>query len=218
MNARAEHLTTTKTARVYSLGDARDQHDLWIVCHGYGQLAARFIKEFEPIAVSGRLIVAPEGLHRFYLDPPPAPAAQRRVGATWMTREDRATDITDYVAYLDRVAQHYAPENNGRVRAFGFSQGAATVFRWAVLGRTQVAELILWAGEVPPDVDMTLAADRLRNTRIVFAHGTADQLVARSVVERHLALLDSAGLSYELREYPGAHSLDSALLTDLASI
>ena len=41
---------------------------VWLVLHGYRQLADRFVARFEPVASPERLIMAPEGLNRFYLD------------------------------------------------------------------------------------------------------------------------------------------------------
>lgn len=213
MNVRELHVEVRRRARIYEMGD-EGSSEVWIVCHGYGQLASKFIREFEHIAKSRR-IIAPEGLHRFYLDPPPAPAAARRVGATWMTREDRETDIADYVRYLDVVAG--AHPDAGRLRALGFSQGVATIFRWAVYGAAKIDELILWAGEVPRDVDVQKAADRLAETRIVLVFGTRDELLPREARSASLELLDLAGLSYEVRAYNGAHHLDATLLAAIAS-
>lgn len=214
MNVHEEHIAITRSARIYSLGDASSANDVWIVCHGYGQLAGRWIEEFQPIAGDGRLIVAPEGLHRFYIDPPPAPASRRRVGATWMTREDRATDIADYVRYLDAVLDHVGAES-ARIRALGFSQGCATVVRWAAMGKSRIDELILWTGEVPPDVDMQPAAARLRQTRIVLTYGTNDDLIPQTVQARNRELLDSAGLSYQVHHFEGGHHMDDGLLKRL---
>lgn len=218
---REEHLPITRFARLHSLGEYSGVQDLWIVCHGYGQLAARFLQDFEGVAAAGRLIVAPEGLHRFYLDPPPAPAGSRRVGATWMTREDRDTDIQDYCAYLDDVVKHVVTIAGARpqqIRALGFSQGAATVFRWATFGETEIGQLILWAGEVPPDADMQFAARRLRATSIVLTHGTDDELIPDAVLRRDRAALDLAEIAYETRAYQGAHHLDATLLAEIAAM
>ena len=210
-----QHLAVTKSARLYTIGDVSTAEEVWIVCHGYGQLAGKFIRSFESIITQQRAIVAPEALHRFYLDPPLAPAAERRVGATWMTREDRDADIRDNVAYLDAVAVHARGARPSRVRAFGFSQGCATIFRWAVLGATHVHELILWSGEVPPDLDLEQAKTRLANTRIAIVQGASDALMAASVRDREL--LGAAGIRHEYHEHAGGHRLDSHLLGVLAA-
>src|SRR6266550_1297389 len=118
------HLSVARTARYYTLGEP-GATEVWFVCHGYGQLAGRFLRRFEPIADGSRLVVAPEGLNRFYVGS--GEHRDQPVGATWMTREDRLNEIADYVKYLDAV---YADVFGGkptaaRVRALGFSQGAA---------------------------------------------------------------------------------------------
>lgn len=217
MTAREEHITIKKSARLYVLGDLETAAEVWIVCHGYGQLAGKFIDAFDGIVTTKRAVVAPEGLHRFYLDPPPAPAAERRVGATWMTREDRESDIRDNVAYLDAVAAHVVGAQVERLRVLGFSQGCATVFRWAVLGAMQIDELILWSGEVPPDVDLTPAAQRLARTRVMVAQGVRDELALSGATQRQLQQLAAAGLAPELYEHGGGHRLDSNLLAMLAA-
>src|SRR6476620_6163302 len=97
------HITVKRTARYYLVGEMSPEvEDVWFACHGYGQLAADFAKEFEVIEDPKRLIVVPEALSRFYI---PADSGfhgpDAKIGATWMTREDREVEIADYVAYLD---------------------------------------------------------------------------------------------------------------------
>jgi len=41
---------------------------VWFVFHGYGSYAGRSCDTFEPIADPSRLLVAPGGLSRFYLE------------------------------------------------------------------------------------------------------------------------------------------------------
>src|SRR6266498_2722637 len=138
-----EHrLTVSRTARYFTLG--RPDREVWFVLHGYGQLAALFLRHFEPLDDGTRLIVAPEGLSRFYLTEDPA---ERRVGASWMTREDRLTEIEDYVQYLDAVHADVVGSVDRslvKVRVLGFSQGAATACRWASTGASRVDRLIVW--------------------------------------------------------------------------
>src|SRR5712691_3738407 len=96
------HIGVTRTARYFTLGGSpREVAEVWFVCHGYGQLAGRFLRHFEPLAGGTRLLVAPEALSRFYVEDTTVPARERKVGATWMTREDRLSEIDDYVRYLD---------------------------------------------------------------------------------------------------------------------
>ncbi|MFL5521990.1 MAG: hypothetical protein ACJ8B6_13695, partial [Gemmatimonadales bacterium] len=58
----AHALIVPRTARYYTLGPTHGfPRELWFVCHGYGQLAGRFLRQFAPLDDGTRLIVAPEG-------------------------------------------------------------------------------------------------------------------------------------------------------------
>jgi predicted esterase len=207
-----EHsLTTARTARYFTLGTPNQARDVWFVCHGYGQLAARFLERFRFLetAGEGRCFVAPEGLSRFYLSEDPG---ERRVGASWMTREDRLHEIDDYVRYLDAVYAAVAP-GNSRVSALGFSQGTATVSRWAALGTSRIDRLVLWGGEVPPDLDLA----RLRVPKLVLVYGTRDEFFTPKVVAANEARLREQHISYERVSFDGAHALDADALRRLIS-
>jgi predicted esterase len=201
------HFSTPKTARYFTLGSPERSTDLWIVCHGYGQLASRFLERFRPIEAEQRCIVAPEGLSRFYLTESPS---ERRVGATWMTREDRLREIDDYVRYLDGV---YARTVTGgaRVTALGFSQGTSTVCRWAALGSSRVDHLIVWGGEVPPDLDLT----RLRVPRLTLVYGTRDEYFTPKIIAATESRLREHKISYESISFEGGHEIDAATLRRL---
>src|SRR2546426_8007096 len=67
-----------------------------------------------------------------------------------MTREDRLHEIDDYVRYLDALYREVLGRVEGpaaRVTALGFSQGTATVSRWAALGQSRLDHVVLWGGE-----------------------------------------------------------------------
>src|SRR6059036_1903032 len=180
------HIGVKRTARYFSLGgSSREVGEVWFVCHGYGQLAARFLEKLRVLDDGRRYLVAPEGLSRFYLSESPA---ERRVGACWMTREDRLAEIDDYVQYLDAVyAAIFARVDRGAVtvHALGYSQGAATVSRWAATGTARVDRVVLWGGELPPDLDLSKgpAAGRLRAGRLTFVYGRSDEFITPKVVE-----------------------------------
>lgn len=217
MTKTEHHIRVTRRARYYTLGESSNAHDIWLVCHGYAQLAERFINNFDCISMSGRVVVAPEALQRFYLDAPPTPAKDRRVGATWMTRVDRENDIADYVDYLDTLVSEYAARApHARVRVLGFSQGTSTVLRWAVRATRAPDDLILWAGEVPADVNWNMGAGKLGNTRIYAVRGRADRMTSEAGWQRNLATLSAVGLEYQMHSFDGGHHLDEAVLCELA--
>ncbi len=201
------HLSTPRNARFFTLGSPERSTDLWIVCHGYGQLASRFLERFRPIEAEQRCILAPEGLSRFYLTESPT---ERRVGASWMTREDRLQEIDDYVRYLDAVYAKIVTRG-ARVTALGFSQGTATVCRWTALGAARVDRLIVWGGEVPPDLDLK----RLRVPQLTLVHGTRDEFFTPKIIAATESRLREHKILYELIPFEGGHEIDAATLRRL---
>ena len=203
-----EHtLSTARSARYFTLGAPEQATECWFVCHGYGQLASRFLERFRPLEGKERCIVAPEGLSRFYLTEHPA---ERRVGASWMTREDRLHEIDDYVRYLDAVYGQVTPRN-ARVTALGFSQGSATVCRWAAFGSSRIDRLIVWGGEVPPDLDLKL----LRVPQLTLVNGSRDEFFTPKVVAANEARLRDHGVRYETVSFEGGHEIETATLLRL---
>ena len=220
------HLTVARTARFYSIGgegggtDGDAVRELWMVCHGYGQLAASFATPFEVLARPWRRIVAPEALSRFYLERSRVGVnTNASIGATWMTREDREHEIADQLTYLDALHELVRPPaiaDRVKLRVLGFSQGVATVVRWVARSAVRPDELILWAGSFPPDVDVRTFADRLPGTSVVLAVGSRDELAPWAAADVTLGSLRDAGMTARLVTFNGCHRLDNAALASIA--
>jgi len=207
------HIEIRRSARYFTLGDEARPRDVWFVLHGYGQLAERFVSKFAPLDDGHRLFVAPEALSRHYVEGKGGP--ESRVGASWMTREDRMAEMADYVRYLDAVHDEvFAHARRGAVRlsVLGFSQGAATAARWVLQGKGRVDRVVLWAGLLPPDVDPQTQADRLNALDLVLVAGDGDDGVAAGLPLTRAAL-DAAGVRYRVVTFPGGHELDGGTLT-----
>ena len=214
------HLRVRRTARYCTLGDGGPPvREIWIACHGYGQLAGRFIRHFRAIEHPSRLIVAPEALSRFYLENSLPHGPDARIGATWMTREDRDSEIGDYVEYLDALAGLLLQGRDRaqlRLVAFGFSQGVATVMRWLALGQTRADRLIAWSGSVPHDLDVAAARHRFGSVPVTCAFGDRDQFFDESRIAQQTAALQAAGVPFEYVPFSGAHTIDGATLARVA--
>ncbi len=213
-------LRVWRSARYYVAGDLGPAtRQIWFVCHGYGQLARRFLRHFEWLATGERVVVAPEALNRFYLEDPEGGHANARVGATWMTREDRLAEIADYVAYLDAVHDEVLSGVGAPVRRtviLGFSQGAATACRWALSGRVRAHQLILWAERLPHDLDIAAQAPRLRELDLTVVLGQEDKWVTREAVAEQEKALAAHGVPFRVVTFPGGHRLDAETLRSLA--
>ncbi|MHB1329163.1 MAG: alpha/beta hydrolase [Gemmatimonadales bacterium] len=210
----AHRITVPRSARYYTLGDPHGADEVWIVLHGYSQLAATFLRWFEPAAAPKRAIVAPEALSRSYYDETTA----RRVGASWMTKEDREAEISDYIRYLDLLADEVLGNipPRARLELHGFSQGAATASRWAALGRHPVDRLVLWGGLVPPDLDLERLRTGLRGGSMMLVSGTTDRYVSPEALRNEQSRLTGIGLAATTRSFTGGHSVDRSTLVAIA--
>lgn len=213
-----EHrITVPRTARYYTLGGESGAREVWVVLHGFGQLAGRFINWFSPVATADRLIVAPEGLSRYYTD-----HASRKVGATWMTSEDRLTEIADYVRYLDLVLRDVFASRgvlpDARVEVHGFSQGASTASRWVAFGEVQPARLVLWAGGMPPDLDLVANQQRFARAGVTIVIGDRDEFISEDAVAEQASRLSTAAVPCDLRRFRGGHVIPWLVLEELAGM
>lgn len=207
-------IPVTRTARFSSLGNrSADIKELWFVIHGYGQLAADFIQEFEPISDESRFIVAPEALSRFYAKRNPV-----GVGASWMTRECREHEINDYLAYLNQVALFVYDMLDRRIPAtvLGFSQGATTASRWVTLGRFPAKKLILWGGDIAQDLNLDEHAPVLNSMSPTLVVGNKDHYITGERLQEEEERLKQHNVSYELITFKGGHVIEPNVLRTIA--
>lgn len=192
--------------------------DLWIVCHGFGQLAREFLPLFEAIAIPGRALVAPEALSRFYMSQGNVHTPATPVGATWMTTEDRENEIVDYVAYLDLLLAGIIPRvsPDATVTALGFSQGVATVSRWVAQSGPSLKKLVLWGGLLPPEFKDPRTIGGLVSQPLHFVSGTRDRYITPNLAASQFERLKALGISVSFTEFDGGHVIDSAALRSIA--
>ena len=120
------------------------------------------------------VVIAPEGLSRFYLS-----GNGGRVGASWMTSDDRLARNCRPLRLPNHLADQVLAQcpDAVQVTVLGFSQGTATVGRWLAQARFRPVRLVLWAGGFPPDVEMDAATKLLQNLPVTLVLGDADEYI-----------------------------------------
>lgn len=189
--------------------------------HGFGQLAGQFIRYFADLADADTLVVAPEAMNRFYLVGTETPARDRPVGAIWMTREDRDSEIADYVEYLDALHAEITSsgsETPAAINVIGFSQGAATATRWVEHGSARIDRLVLWGGLMPPETNVAAHGTRLRQVRLLFVIGTRDKYIDDEMISKEHERLDAAGIAYEVARFEGGHVISRSAFPHLRAL
>ena len=212
MEPESHHLAVSRTARFLTLGRTEGPlDDVWFLFHGYGQLASEFLGHARALARDRRLLVVPEALSRFYHED------HKKVGASWMTREDRLAEIDDYVSYLDRLHDRIfegLPRPEIRLRILGYSQGVATAARWAAGGKAEIDELVLWGSPLPQDLDDAAMA-RLGQMRVTLVGGSRDPFLTDPHLEEQSSLLRRHGVAFQAKRFEGGHRLDDDTLRAL---
>lgn len=203
---RAGRIEVRRSARWFERG-AVDAPELWLVLHGYGQLASAFLLACAPLAREGRRLVAPEALSRFYLR-----SGRGAIGASWMTSEAREQEIEDYVAYLDALVERCGASAS-RLNVLGFSQGVATAWRWTTRARRTPQRLIACGGGLPPDLD--LEAPALRALDVVLSAGERDEAYPPHAAQHDAERLAGRVARCEVALHAGGHELDLEALARL---
>jgi predicted esterase len=205
-------ITTEKTARYFTLGNfSPEVKTVLFVCHGYAQLGDEFISQFSKLENQNTLIVAPEGLHRFYLR-----GGQEKVVASWMTKEDRDDDIRDYVLFLDKVYDAVLEKFSSppKIIALGFSQGAATASRWCAMGKSKMDELILWCGFFPPDLPPNGISEKIKLTVVT---ATKDKFISAEQERNQLEKMKLLSPQLNHVTFEGEHEMNIEILSELIS-
>ena len=209
-----EHLVVPKTAKICQLGEFSSKtSSVWIVLHGYAQQADYFIRNFEPLVSSETVIVAPEGLSRFYRK-----GFYGRVGASWMTKEERLSEIEDYCKYLDILYQHILkklPKKNVvKINVLGFSQGGATASRWAEYTSNRIDNLVLWSSVFPEDMPPDNLNKLSCKQNCLIVYGKEDEFFNTS----HFEVIDKVQSNFskiEIVTFEGGHQICSDTLKKL---
>lgn len=208
----AHQIKFPRTAHYYSLGKpSKSTKKFFLVLHGYGQLASQIIHKFRDFGEE-YFILAPEGFSRFYWN-----EKKGIVGASWMTKADRLSEIEDYCNYIEHLYYHYKNQlpEEVEINILGFSQGGATAVRWMERNRPKFDNLILWGAAFPTDLSYLPMKDYLENKKLYVVYGKEDEYLSAERIKMHDMFTQQQGLEFEMIWFEGRHVIDRTVLHDL---
>ncbi len=213
MNITEHQITVEKTARYYTdPPEGKKISNTWIVIHGYAQLAKDFINEFEFLSRPDSMIVAPEGLSKFYSKSIPA--------ASWMTKEDRDNEIEDYMNYLEKVFTEINESydiTSSKINLLGFSQGVHTAVRWFIKSRIHIDKLILCSSDFPKDADFAALKEKLTRSELFYLQGRNDRIITPERLKDNLELLRTNGINVSEIYFDGQHEINPDAILKICS-
>lgn len=204
-----EHtLSTQTTGRFYSRGEINvNTKAVWFVFHGYAMRAENFIQEFDCIADSSTVIIAPEGMHRFYNR-----GTKGEISANWMTSDLRENDIENNIQFLNSVLEDLrlmGLPTEIQVGILGFSQGGPTAFRWASQLSESIGILVAWGTDIPKDVyrnNRSLQKINAANIKLVI--GSGDEYISSDKVDDYIMELHDEGVDFDFHTFEGNHEMN----------
>lgn len=209
-----KYIQVRRTARYFLSKEPDEQvKTVLVALHGYAQNADDFIKDFNALHREDVLIVAPEGLSKFYWKD-----FTSNPSSSWMTSLERENEIMDAMRYLEQVVldiKAQLPRNNVQFACLGFSQGAATASRLACNPYLSFQQLLLYGGSPAHDLNWQALPENLKFHLI---YGDKDVLVSESQVLKVQQLIQSKRFSVTLHPYEGKHKIESGGLDIIQSI
>ncbi|MFN4972106.1 MAG: alpha/beta hydrolase [Bacteroidota bacterium] len=201
MHIEQKHVQVIKTARYFISGPITEHTTrIVFVLHGYAQLAYDFMLQFEPLFSSDTVFVAPEALNRFY-----SKGLGGKPAASWMTSEDRESEIADYIYYLNTVYTEVVPANfSGHLCVLGFSQGVATASRWLHHSQHRFTGFIMCSGDIAIELRHPLSS-KIEHLKTVYISAEHDPLLnhkTKNEVEQVIQQLNSVRIIFD-----GGHEL-----------
>jgi predicted esterase len=188
------------------------EKEIWLILHGYGQLAEFFIRKFQGFDSTDRLFIAPEATNYGYLQ-----GFSGRVGANWMTKHERELAIENNHRFLDQLMDDLLSQyqEKPKINVLGFSQGGATATRWASRWRGEVDQLILWAGGFAQDMVLKAAREKFSATKFTLVIGDQDEFVTPESIEIQQQLTEKLGKDVKKLTFAGGHAIDIEMLSKI---
>ena len=208
-----KNISISKKARYFQLGKISEQtKTIWFVFHGYGMLSQYFIKKFKNLENNHTVIISPEALSRFYIG-----ENYDRVGASWITKEDKLDDIDDNIVYLNSLFESTTKNinlNSINIHVLGFSQGGATACRWILNSNIRINSLGLWGADIPIDCLSENNREKWEQFKTTLIIGKRDEFISDENKKEFAKLLNAYNLDYKLIEYNGTHKIIEEVLID----
>lgn len=182
---------------------------IWLVFHGMGYLSRYFLNYFKDLDPDLHYIIAPQAPSRYYQD-----TRYKRIGASWLTREDTELEIENVLAYIDAVWTAEGSSDR-KLILMGYSQGVSIATRWLAHSRVICHQLILHSGGLPKELKRDQFDFLPQNTRVDFVYGTADPYINE---ERKVLETSKAQELFEGRlgvhSFEGGHEVSTSFINN----
>lgn len=186
--------------------------NVWFVCHGIGFLSRYFIKYFNQLNPEENYIIAPQASSKCYLN-----GAYKHVGASWLTRENTASEIENVMANLNAIYTNENIPEHVNLYVLGFSQGVSVAMRWVARYKIPCAKLIIYAGSIPTELTTEdFAFIDHSTTKIINIVGTQDEYLTEERMQLELQKMNVLfGENYFFSTFEGKHEMSHEVIKEI---
>ncbi len=208
MTKNVEYTSTNTYSTLNNL--TSETKTVWLVCHGIGYLSRYFIRLFDSLDPQKNYIIAPQAPSKYYKDD-----NYRKVGASWLTKENTLIDTQNVLNYIDAVIEKENIPKDICFNILGYSQGVSIVSRWVASRKISCHTLLLISGGFPKEL-VSSDFDFLElKTKIIHIVGANDPYFESKNVAAQLSRLQNIFPKIDLRTHDGGHDLDIKTFKDL---
>lgn len=152
MSFRHSKLKVEKAAHYMAYGNpGLNTTHIWLACHGYAQNFQAFGEAFQLLDPDEHFVLIPSGMSHFY-----GKGFRGNVVSSWMTSFEREDEIEAYVSFFNQMFYElfdtHTFDHKVKMMGFGFSQGTATISRYAAIGRFSFDQLVLCGGRLAKEI------------------------------------------------------------------
>lgn len=180
--------------------------NVWLVLHGIGYLGRFFLRHFQPLDSEENYIICPQAPSKYYKD-----QAYKRVGASWLTKENTVLETENVLNYIDSVIDAESIDfESVNFIVLGYSQGVSIATRWLANRKRVCNQLIMISGVFPKELNGA-NFQHIPNLKAIHTVGLKDELFDPINVKKQENRLEVYFPAFKIINHNGGHVLDSEL-------
>ena len=182
--------------------------NIWLVFHGIGYLSRYFISNFSSLNVEENYVICPQAPSKYYKD-----TNYRRVGASWLTKENTLIDTENVLNYIDAIIESEQLPEHINFIVLGYSQGVSIASRWLAKRKRNCQKLVLISGVFPKELTGE-DFNHLPNLKVSHTVGANDPIFEKVNVKKQEDRMKTIFSQIKYINHDGGHQMDSNLLKD----
>ena len=201
-------ISIKRTAHYHVQFPKQEPDTVLYVIHGYAQLASEFIQTFKSLQNSRILVIAPEGISKFY-------NKNRKPVASWMTSHEREDEMRDYVEYLNQLYAYIKQQYKCKKQTIlGFSQGVSTAFRWFSSINESKLQLYACSGSIPPELNAKNFKNEAKRF-VYYYYGQKDSILPYDKAIKQVERIKALKLNYKSYSHDGGHEVPEICISHI---